>query len=61
MKKTSQELLMLSSVTFNSQVPMNVMNWGSKLSEMATISQKFTRHVFVFVFVFLFVFVSVGP
>ena len=40
---------MLSSVTLNSKVTMIVMNSGSQLSEMTTIS-----HVFVIVLAFVF-------
>ena len=36
---------MLSSVTFKCQVTMIVMNSGSQLSEMSTISHKLTSHV----------------
>ena len=36
---------MLSSVTLNCQVTMIVMNSGYQLSEMSTISHKFTSHV----------------
>ena len=36
---------MLSSVTLHCQVTMIVMNSGSQLSEMSTISHKFTSHV----------------
>ena len=62
MNKHQQELQMLSSVTLNCQITMTiVMNSGSQLSEMETISRKFTRHIMclswsididVFVFVF---------
>ena len=38
-KKTSQELRMLSSVTLNCQVTKIVMNSGSQLSEMYSVSQ----------------------
>ena len=44
-KKTSQELRMLSSVILNCQVTMTGVNLGSQLSEMSTISHKFTSHV----------------
>ena len=37
--KTSQELRMLSSVTLNCQVTKIVMNSGSQLSEMQSVSQ----------------------
>ena len=44
--KTSQELRMLSSVTLNCQVTMMiVMNSGSQLSEMSTMSHKLTSQV----------------
>ena len=44
LQETSQELQMLFSVTLNCQVTMIVMNSGSQLSEMSTISHKFTSH-----------------
>ena len=43
--ETSQELRMLSSVALNCQVTMTGVNSGSQLSEMSTISHKFTCHV----------------
>ena len=37
--KTSQELRMLSSVTINGQITKIVMNYGSQLSELLSVSQ----------------------
>ena len=61
MKKTSQELRMLSSVTINCQVTKIVMNSGSQLSQVFRIALKrCSQNVFVFVFVSVFVFVFVN-
>ena len=38
--RTLQELQMLSSVTLDGQVTKNVMNSGSQLSELQSVSQK---------------------
>ena len=63
--KTLQELRMLSSVTINCQVTKIVMNSGSQLSELYSVSQmsqvsrialrRCSQNVFVFVFVIVFV------
>ena len=68
--KTSQELRMLSSVTIDCQVTKIVMNSGSQLSELYSVSQmsqvsrialkRCSQNVFVFVFVTVIVFVIVS-
>ena len=48
-EETSQELRMLSSVTIDGQITKIVMDSGSKLSELLSVSQ-WVVYVFVFVF-----------